>query len=95
MPSRCASVPKKAESFVRGVNGGPRDNQPALLVVVIAVFIWNRLPVGAVAILTSLTLFAIGVLTVNEALAGFGDPCWPPIPVVLFIAALFVVAQPI
>ena len=58
-----------------------------LLVVVIAVFIWNRLPVGAVAILTSLTLFATGVLTVNEALAGFGDP------VVLFIAALFVVSE--
>jgi di/tricarboxylate transporter len=53
-----------------------------LFVVVIAIFIWNRLPVGAVAIFTFLALFATGVLTVNEALAGFGDP------VVLFIAAL-------
>ena len=58
-----------------------------LLVVVIAIFIWNRLPVGAVAIFTALALYATGVLSVNEALAGFGDP------VVLFIAALFVVSE--
>jgi di/tricarboxylate transporter len=51
------------------------------------IFIWNRLPVGAVAIFTLLILFATGVLTVNEALAGFGDP------VVLFIAALFVASE--
>ena len=45
-----------------------------VLVVFIAIFIWNRLPVGTVAIFTSLALDATGVLSVNEALAGFGDP---------------------
>lgn len=58
-----------------------------LLVVVVVVFVWNRIPVGAVAILTSLTLWVTGVLPVTDALAGFGDP------VVIFIAALFVVSE--
>jgi len=58
-----------------------------VLVVAVAAFIWNRLPVGAVAILTSATLWLTGVLSVNNALAGFGDP------VGIFIAALFVVSE--
>ena len=58
-----------------------------LLVVVVAVFVWNKIPVGAVAVLTSLTLWATGVLPVADALAGFGDP------VVIFIATLFVVSE--
>lgn len=62
------------------------DSTLSLLVLagVIALFIWNRLPVGAVAILTSLALVATGLLPVHEALAGFGDP------VVISIAALMV-----
>ena len=59
----------------------------AILVVVVALFIWNRVPVDLVAIGAALALFATGILTINEALAGFGDP------VVLFIAALFVVSE--
>ena len=59
----------------------------AILAAVVALFIWNRIPVDLVAIGAALALFATGILTINEALAGFGDP------VVLFIAALFVVSE--
>jgi di/tricarboxylate transporter len=58
-----------------------------ILAVVIVAFIWNRLPVGAVAILASLSLYATGVLPVQQALSGFGDL------VVVFIASLFVVSE--
>ncbi len=51
-----------------------------------ALFVWNRLPVVVVAIGTALGLFATGVLTLEQALAGFGDPA------VTFIASLFVVS---
>lgn len=61
----------------------------SLLVMVgaVALFVWNRLPVGVVAILTALALYLSGVLPVEQALAGFGDP------VVIFVAALFVVSE--
>ncbi len=49
-------------------------------------FVSNRLPVAIVAIGTSVALWATGVLELDEALAGFGDPT------VLFIASLFVVS---
>src|SRR5215475_11868805 len=52
-----------------------------------AVIILDRFPVAVVAVATSLTLWATGVLDLNQALAGFGDPA------VLFIAALFVVSE--
>lgn len=58
-----------------------------VLLAVIVVFVWNRLPVAAVAVLTSLTLYLTGVLTADQALSGFGDP------VVVFIASLFVVSE--
>jgi hypothetical protein len=58
-----------------------------ILGVVIVLFIWNRVPVGVIALLTLLTLWATGLLSVTEALAGFGDP------VVIFIATLFVVSE--
>ncbi|WP_456787163.1 SLC13 family permease [Cellulomonas sp. P5_C5] len=53
----------------------------------VGLFIWNRLSVGVVAILTALTLYATGLITANEAVAGFGDP------VVVFIASLFVLSE--
>jgi di/tricarboxylate transporter len=56
-------------------------------VVAVVLFVWNRFPVEIVAIATALTLVATGVLTLDESLAGFGDP------VVVFIAALFVVSE--
>ena len=58
-----------------------------ILAAVIVLFIWNRLPVGIVAIGASLSLYATGVLPVDQALSGFGDL------VVVFIASLFVVSE--
>lgn len=59
------------------------------LAAVIVVFMVNRLPVGAVAIATALSLWATGLLDLDQALSGFGDP------VVIFIATLFVVSEAI
>jgi di/tricarboxylate transporter len=53
----------------------------------VAVFIWDRLPVAIVASGVPLALWATGVLELEEALAGFGDPT------VIFIASLFVVSE--
>ncbi|MGD9955057.1 MAG: SLC13 family permease [Candidatus Nanopelagicales bacterium] len=58
-----------------------------ILLAVVLVFIWNKLPVGLVAIITALTLYATGLLSLEQSLAGFGDP------VVVFIASLFVVSE--
>ena len=58
-----------------------------LLAVVVALFIWNRLPVEVVAIGSALALYFLGLVDFREALAGFGDPT------VIFIAAMFVVSE--
>ncbi len=58
-----------------------------ILVGCIVLFVWNRLPVGVVAILTGLALYFTGVLDATQVVAGFGDP------VVTFIATLFVVSE--
>lgn len=58
-----------------------------ILVLAIIAFVSNKIPLGIVAIGVALALFFTGVLTLPEALAGFGDPT------VLFIAALFVVSE--
>ncbi len=65
------------------------DATTALVVLglVVALFVWNRLPVGVVAILATLALWATGLVTTEQAVAGFGDP------VVIFIATLFVVSE--
>jgi len=65
------------------------DATKALIVlgVVVALFVWNRLPVSSVAILAALGLWATDLVTTQEAVAGFGDP------VVIFIATLFVVSE--
>jgi len=49
-------------------------------------FAWNVVPAAVVAIGASLTLYFTGVLTMNEAVTGFGDP------VVILIAALLAIA---
>jgi di/tricarboxylate transporter len=54
---------------------------------VVVVFVWDKLPVAVVAIGVALSLWATGVLTLQQSLAGFGDPS------VLFIASLFVVSE--
>lgn len=53
----------------------------------IALFVWNRLPVGLVAIVSLLALYATGLVDATTAVSGFGDP------VVVFIAALFVISE--
>jgi di/tricarboxylate transporter len=57
-----------------------------IIAATIVLFISNKLPVVIIAMLTALSLWATGVLTVNQAVAGFGDPA------VLFIASLFIVS---
>ena len=59
----------------------------AIIAVAVVLFVWNRLPVVIVAMLTALALWATGVLTLGQALGGFGDPA------VIFIASLFVVSS--
>jgi di/tricarboxylate transporter len=58
-----------------------------VLGVTVAVFVWDRLPVGVVAFGVALSLWATGVLSLDQALGGFGDPT------VIFIASLFVVSE--
>ena len=45
-----------------------------VLAAVVVVFVFDRLPVAVVAVGTALSLWATGVLDLNQALAGFGDP---------------------
>ena len=57
------------------------------LAVVVVLFVSNRFPVELVAVGSALALYAVGVLTLPQALAGFGDPA------VILIASLFVVSE--
>jgi di/tricarboxylate transporter len=58
-----------------------------ILSVAIALFIWNRLPVEAVAIGVALMLYFTGLVDTRTLFSGFGDA------VIVFIAALFVVSE--
>ena len=58
-----------------------------VLAATVIVFVWDQVPVAIVAIGVALSLWATGVLDLNQALHGFGDPA------VLFIASLFVVSE--
>jgi di/tricarboxylate transporter len=58
----------------------------AIIAGVIVMFIWDRVPVIAVCMGAALSLWAAGILTLDQSLAGFGDPA------VVFIASLFVVS---
>jgi di/tricarboxylate transporter len=57
-----------------------------IVVAVVVLFVWDRIPVVIVALGTALALFATGVLSLGQAFAGFGDPS------VIFIASLFVLS---
>ena len=59
----------------------------AIIVALVVLFVWGRFPVEVVALGAALALWATGVLTLQQTLAGFGDP------VVIFIASLFVVSE--
>lgn len=58
----------------------------AIIAVVIALFIWDRLPVIVVCVGCALALWATGILTIQQSLAGFGDTA------TIFVASLFVVS---
>ncbi|RZI94086.1 MAG: SLC13/DASS family transporter [Microbacterium sp.] len=58
-----------------------------ILGAAVVAFVTSRVPLAIVAVGVALALWATGVLTLPEALAGFGDPT------VLFIASLFVVSE--
>jgi di/tricarboxylate transporter len=58
-----------------------------ILAGAVVLFMSNRVPVAIVALGVSLSLWATDILSLDQALAGFGDPT------VLFIAATFVVAE--
>jgi di/tricarboxylate transporter len=58
-----------------------------VLGLVVAAFVWNRLPVEVVAVLTAVVLWATGLVAFPAVVAGFGDP------VVILIASLFVVSE--
>lgn len=53
----------------------------------VVLFVSNRVPVAVVAVGVSLSLWATGVLDIEQATAGFGDPT------VVFIASLFIVSE--
>jgi di/tricarboxylate transporter len=57
------------------------------LAAVVLLFVSNLVPVEIVAVGAALALWATGVLDIDQAVAGFGDPT------VIYIAALFVVSE--
>ncbi len=57
-----------------------------IIAAAVVLFVSNRIPVVIVAMLTALALWATDVLSLPQALGGFGDPA------VIFIASLFVVS---
>lgn len=62
------------------------ESTALVVAVTIAFFAWNRLPVVVVAIGAALSLWALGVVTLEQAMAGFGDRA------VMFVASLFIVS---
>jgi di/tricarboxylate transporter len=58
----------------------------AIILAAVVLFVWNKIPVILVALGVGLALYATGIVTLNQALSGFGDPA------VMFIATLFVVS---
>lgn len=58
----------------------------AIIALAVLLFITNRLPVVFVAMCVPFALYMTGVLSLPEALSGFGDPA------VFFVATLFIVS---
>ena len=58
-----------------------------ILAAAVVVFVWDYFPVAIVAVGVALSLWATGVLSLDQSLSGFGDPT------VIFIASLFVVSE--
>ncbi|GGF14658.1 SLC13 family permease [Youhaiella tibetensis] len=57
-----------------------------IVAIAVVLFVSNKLPVVVVSLLVTLALWASGILSIEQALVGFGDPA------VIFIASLFVVS---
>src|SRR5262245_58687810 len=57
----------------------------AIIAAAMVLFAWNQVPAAVLAGCTSLALYLTGILTMQETLAGFGDP------VVILIAALLAI----
>lgn len=55
-----------------------------IIAIVVVLFAWDRLPVVVVCMGCALALWATSILTLNQSLAGFGDPA------TIFVASLFV-----
>lgn len=64
----------------------PIESTAIVIVATIALFTWNRLPVIVVAIGAALALWASGVVSLDQAFAGFGDRA------ALFVASLFIIS---
>lgn len=64
----------------------PVETTLLILGLAVVAFMTGRIPVAVVAVAVSVLLWISGVLDLNEALAGFGDPT------VVFIACLFIVS---
>ncbi len=73
--------------ILEGVTLSPAVITLIILAVTVAIFIWDRPPVMAVALAVPIALWATGVLDITEAFGGFGDPT------IIFIASLFVVSE--
>ncbi len=65
------------------------DASLSLLVLAgtVALFVWNRLSVGLVAVISALALYVTGLVDANTAVSGFGEP------IVVFIASLFIISE--
>ena len=58
----------------------------AVLAGLVVLFVWSRFPIEVVALGATLTLYATGVLSLDQVTAGLGDET------VIFIASLFIVS---
>lgn len=58
-----------------------------ILSITILLFIWGKFTPDIVALLSMLSLFVFGILTLNETLSGFSNPT------VIMIAALFIIGE--
>ncbi len=58
-----------------------------ILIITIALFIWGKFTPDIIALLSMLSLFLFGILTLDETLSGFSNPT------VIMIAALFIIGE--
>ncbi|MEM1003079.1 MAG: SLC13 family permease, partial [Bacteroidota bacterium] len=58
-----------------------------ILIITIVLFIWGKFTPDIVALLSMLSLFFFGILTLQETLSGFSNPT------VMMIAALFIIGE--